>query len=147
MSKKKLSIDEQIDHMKNEKGILFSIVNENDARSFLLNNNYYFRIKAYAKNYDKYNTGVNKGKYVNLEFAYLQELSIVDMYLRKLILKLTIDIEHFLKTQMLKDFVGEAGEDGYAIVNDFLNKYSYFTSSLAYKKNWFLSRSNYQILR
>ena len=123
MPKEKLSIDEQIEHMKTKKGILFTIVNETAAKNFLQYHNYYFRVKAYAKNYDQYKTGANQGKYINLEFAYLQEMCTLDMYLRKIILKMSIDIEHFLKTQMMRDFAINDNEDGYAIVAEFLARY------------------------
>ena len=43
------------------------------------------------------------GLYISLDFAYLKELSTLDMYLREIILKMTIDIEHFLKVKMLND--------------------------------------------
>ena len=42
MRKKKLSIDEQIDYMKDKSGIQFNIVNEEEAKKLLTNNNYYF---------------------------------------------------------------------------------------------------------
>lgn len=116
MRKAKLSIDAQIEHMKNEKGILFNLVNEDTARMYLKNNNYYFRIKAYAKNYEQYIYGPKKGKYINLEFAFLQELAILDMHLRKLLFQMTIDIEHYLKTQLLRDFESNGDEDGYNII-------------------------------
>ena len=72
--KKKLSIDEQIEHMKNI-GIKFNLVSEEQAKAYLENDTYFFKIKAYAKNYDK-----NKeGKYTNLDFGYLKELSLFPM--------------------------------------------------------------------
>ena len=135
MRKAKLSIDEQIEHMKTQKGILFNIVNEDDAKKFLSNHNYYFRIKAYAKNYDKYINGPNQGKYIKLEFAYLQELSTLDMYFRKLVLKMTIDIEHFLKTQLLRDLASNEKEDGYDIVQEYLANNSKFLVSVDKMKN------------
>jgi hypothetical protein len=70
MRKRKLTIDEQIDYMKNKSGIKFNIVSEEEAKNFLTKNTYYFKIKAYAKNYEKYQEGENAGKYINLEFAY-----------------------------------------------------------------------------
>lgn len=133
--KVKLTVDEQIEHMKN-KGIKFNITSEGEAKEFLSNNNYYFKLKAYAKNYEQYLTGTKAGQYINLEFAYLQELSTLDMYFRKIILKITLDIEHFLKVKLLKDFSENDKEDGYNIVNIFFNKYPYIKKSIENKKEY-----------
>jgi len=127
--KRKLTIDEQIKHMKS-KNIQFNIVNEKEAKEFLTNNNYYFKIKSYAKNFEKYKEGENAGKYINLEFAYLQELSTLDMYFRRIIMKITLDIEHFLKTQLLKDFSQNINEDGYNIINELFSKYPYIKENI-----------------
>lgn len=116
-NKPKLDIQSQIkSHMKN-KAIAFNIVNEESAIHFLTNNSYFFKLKSYAKNYDK----KPNGQYINLEFAALQELSTIDMYLRRFIIRLTLDIEHFLKTKLLRDF-NQDNCDGYEIVDKFLNK-------------------------
>ena len=135
MEKPKLSIDEQISHMRDNRGIKFNIVNEQKAKEYLMFNSYYFRIKSYAKIFDKYKNGPNKDKYINLEFAYLQELSTLDMYLRKFILRMTIDIEHFLKTQLLKDFVENQQEDGYSIINKLLSNYPYIKDNIDRRRN------------
>lgn len=74
--------DELISHMK-IKGIKFDIVKEEDAKIFLQNNNYYMKLASYRANYDKCKSN---GEYINLDFAYLQELlPTIDMYLRYLI--------------------------------------------------------------
>lgn len=135
MQKTKLSIDDQINYMKDTNGIKFNIVAEDIAKVFLVNNNYYFKLKSYAKNYDKYASGANSGKYINLEFAYLKELSTIDMHLRKFIIKMTLDIEHFLKTQLLRDFVENEQEDGYTIIKEFLQKYPYIEDNINNKSN------------
>ena len=122
MKKDKLTVDSQIAHMKSN-GITFNIVNEEEAKEFLLYNNYYFKIKSYAKNYDKYLEGDNKGKYINLDFAYIKELSTIDMYIRQFVMKITLSIEHFLKTQMLRDFMGNDQEDGYSIIEEFIDEF------------------------
>lgn len=135
MSKIKLSIKNQIIHMKEVQGIKFNIINEEEAEEFLKNNNYYFKIKSYAKNYSKYDKGLNIGKYINLEFAYLKELSTIDMYFRKYIIKITLDIEHFLRTQLLRDFSENDDEDGYEIIKDFFRKYPYVEKNINEKNN------------
>lgn len=135
MNKPKLTIEEQINYMKNKNGILFEITKEEDAIEFLKKNNYYFKIKSYAKNYDKYVSGKNFGKYVNLDFAYLQELSRLDMHFRKIIIKMTLDIEHFAKTKLVKDCSENELEDGYSIVREFLDKYKYIEKSISDKYN------------
>ena len=91
VNRPKLTIVEQIAHMK-ECGIRFTIDDEAAAAKFLHESTYYFKVKAYAKNYPKYNFGENKGKYVDLEFAYLRELSIIDTLLRKEIMKMSLDL-------------------------------------------------------
>lgn len=116
--KQLLSTSDLIKHMKS-KGILFSKVDETSAKHFLEEHNYYFKLSSYRKNYDKFTTGKNIGKYINLEFAYLQELSTIDMYLRYLILELCLDIEHSLKVILLNDIENNPHEDGYNIVKIF----------------------------
>lgn len=119
--KDKLIIEEQIRHMES-KGIKFDIIKKDQARLFLSDHTYYFKIKAFSKNYDKFTNAKNKGKYINLEFAYLQELSVLDMHFRKLILSMTLDIEHALKTNLNKNVCLNENEDGYNIVNLFLKQ-------------------------
>lgn len=118
MIKAKLSITDQINHIKS-KGITFNFISESDARLFLEDYNSYFRLKSYAKNFPKYDKLPHKGKYINLDFLYLKELSIIDFYLRRILLKMTIDIEYRLKIILLKDFNQNQNDDGYQIVQDF----------------------------
>ena len=63
IKKPKLSLDEQIEHLK-DKGILFNIMDESDAKKYLEQNNNYFKLTAYRKNYNKHPDGKNKGKYM-----------------------------------------------------------------------------------
>lgn len=114
----KLTIPKQIEYMEC-KGIKFDIMTKADAASFLDGHNYYFKLKAYAKNYHKYPDARN-GTYKNLDFAYLVELSKLDSYFRKQVIAMALDLEHYLKSQMLSDMSGDQSEDGYAIVRDFL---------------------------
>lgn len=56
IKKPKLSLDEQIEHLK-DKGILFNIMDESDAKKYLEQNNNYFKLTAYRKNYNKHQMG------------------------------------------------------------------------------------------
>lgn len=49
----------------------------------------------------------------------------MDMYFRRIILKMTLDIEHFLKTQLLRSFHSNIEEDGYNIINELFSSYPY----------------------
>lgn len=116
-----LSPDELITHMKS-KGIGFNLVDDDEAKTFMQNNNYYMKLAAYRFNYDKYPLGhTNEGKYRNLEFAYLQELSTIDMHLRYIIFEMCLDIEHILKVKLLSHAEGNEEEDGYNIIRRFIN--------------------------
>ncbi len=133
MSKIKLSTENQIEHMKS-KGIKFTIDDEKFALSYLQNNTYYFKLKAYAKLFDKYDKTDKVGQYINLEFAYLRDLSIIDSLLRKKILSISIDIEHYLKVILLND-LNKSDEDGYQIIKDFIaNNKEHFKEEILSKK-------------
>lgn len=123
----KLSTQGQIEYMRDKRGIKFNIVTEAQAARFLSANNYYFKLKAFEKNFSTYpKTEATKasgtaGKYTNLEFAYLQELSTLDMYFREMVLTFSLDIEHFLRVRLMKDISENEAEDGYSIVKSFLD--------------------------
>ena len=105
-------------HQLKDRGVTFRIMNEDAAVSYLSRNNTYFRIRSYRINFAKHTSGINEGKYVNLDFAMLVDLAIIDMHLRDEMLKLTLDIEHFSKVQLLQE-IEQQDEDGYSIVEDF----------------------------
>lgn len=110
----KLSIPQQITHMKG-KGISFSIYSEAAARTFLAEDNYYFKLKAYAHNFDRYKDPEKNNRYINLDFAHLVDLSKIDAEFRKVILNMCLDLEHYLKVRMLNHCT-MVDEDGYEIV-------------------------------
>lgn len=116
-----LTIDELITHMKS-KGIRFNIVSEEDAKDFLMHNNYYMKLASYRTNYDKCTTGGRAGQYINLDFGYLQELAAIDKKLRYLIFEMCLDLEHIIKVRLLKQITNNPNEDGYEIIRKFLAK-------------------------
>lgn len=120
--KPKLFLDDQIVHLK-EKGVLFNIMNESEAKAYLAQNNNYFKLTAYRKNYDKHPDGEKKGKYINLEFAYLVDMAVIDMKLRYRIVHMALDLEHHVKLQLLRK-IDEYNEDGYEIVRDYAENLS-----------------------
>lgn len=119
MKKPRLSIQEQIDHMKSQ-GIHFQCMNEIEASEYLEESTYYFKIKAYAKLFEKYSKPEKNNQYINLDFAYLMDLSIIDAGIRRLIMKLSLDIEHYLKVALLRDF-NKTSSDGYSLIERFIS--------------------------
>ena len=114
--KQKLSFDEQIKHLKN-KGVKFEIVTEEEALLFLQQNTYYFKLKAFTKNFMK-NEG---GQYCNLDFYHLEFLSRLDEKIRKIIFQITSTIEHYIRVNVNYYFTLKTDEDGYSILKEFLN--------------------------
>lgn len=114
--KPKLNIKEQIEYLE-KKRVLFTITNRIEAENFLTNNSYFYKLKSYSKNFDKRLDNT----YINLDFAYLQELSTLDMHFRRFALRLTLDLEHILKTKLIRDFNLNSQCDGYKIIEDYLD--------------------------
>lgn len=129
-NKPKQTAKQLIVKMKDEKGIHFKYNTEAEAEYYLTNVNNYLRTASYRKNYQKHTKGSNAGKYINLDFAYLKELSTIDMHLRFIISKMCLDIEHALKVKMLKDVENDSASDGYDIVQNFLSQNPYIIEKL-----------------
>lgn len=119
--------------LRDEKGVGFSIVSETDAIIYFQDRNNYLRTASYRKNYLKHTDGAKAGKYINLEFAYLKELSTVDMHLRGHLLQMCIDVEHALKVDLVSKIERDSTEDGYTIVDDFLSQYNHIKRSIERK--------------
>ena len=96
-----LNVDEQVQHLK-DKGVSFELVNEEKAKVYLRNNNYYFKLTSYRKNYQKYEEGNCEEKYISLDFGYLKDLAIIDMELRYMLAQMSFDIEHYTKIELLR---------------------------------------------
>ena len=116
MQKPKLDYKEMISHLKN-KGITFNFISEHEAIKVLQSNNYLFKLMSYRTNFNKKN-----GKYENLDFAMLSDLATIDMALRYLILKMSLDYEHAVKVKILDLITLDDSENGYAVVEKFKNE-------------------------
>lgn len=128
--KSKYSIDEQLKNLE-DKNVQFNIMSKEEAREYLQNNTYYFKLKSYEKSFE-YN--VSKNQYINLEFAYLVELSKLDMYLRELIIRISLHTEHFLKVKLIDDLTKNEKEDGYHVVRELFSKYPFVVDHINQKK-------------
>lgn len=122
-----LTPEQQVAHLAS-KGVRFSLMSEREAVNYLVVNNNYFRLRSYGSSFQKVCSGARQGEYANLDFKMLVDLSIIDMLLRNEMLPLTLDIEHFAKVRLLGK-IEQAGEDGYAVVHDFLASYDCVTLS------------------
>lgn len=120
-NKKMLNVAELIPYLK-EKNIKFNITNETAAEIFLKQSNNYFNITSYKRNFEVATSGFSKGKYLDLDFAYLQDLGVIDYRLRLILFDMIINIEHYLKIKILNDIESIDGEDGYRIVNMYLDR-------------------------
>ena len=123
---KKLTVSEIISYCKDELGITFNLKSKEEASVFLAKHNYFFRLKQYAEFGEK----TKAGKYTNVDFGHLVELSTIDMFFRKLILKMTIDFEHCLKVKIINDCQENPKDDGYFVVQKFLEKNNRLRTSI-----------------
>ena len=86
--------ENQINKLK-EDGITFNNISIEDSITHLKDKTYLFRLKCYLNNYEK------KDERYNLDFSELIEISTLDFHLRKLILSITIDIEHIIRVRLM----------------------------------------------
>lgn len=113
MAKYKATYKQMIQIMK-AKGISFNLISEKEAIYYLKNQNYYFELTAFRNNFKKSN-----GTYIDLDFQYLIEIATIDSDLRKILLDMSLDIEHSLKVKLLDMITQDPNEDGYSIVRRF----------------------------
>ena len=116
-----MKISELVPYLK-EKNIKFEKCSECEAEKYLKENNNYYNVTAYKNNFAKYQCGEFTGKYIDLDFAYLKDIAIIDYRTRLILFKMIIDIEHYLKIRILNCLEEIKNEDGYNIVNLYLEK-------------------------
>jgi len=116
-----LNISEMVPYLK-KKNIKFIECTEKVAEEYLRENNNYYNVTAYKNNFQKFQFGELTGKYIDLDFAYLKDMSIIDYRTRIALFKMIIDIEHYLKIRILNTVEVLNNENGYNIVNLYLEK-------------------------
>ncbi|MGF6991427.1 abortive infection bacteriophage resistance protein, partial [Lachnospiraceae bacterium PM6-15] len=119
--KPKMSSEKLIKEKCPQIGITFNHISEEEAIALIKEKNNFLRMAAYRKNYRKQEPNKGNGKhYINLDFSYLYELSLLDMYLRHIITRMCIDVEHALKVSLIQAIEEDDNEDGYEIVKDYI---------------------------
>ncbi|QBX08078.1 Abi family protein [Streptococcus equinus] len=128
---KKFSSKELINHLEN-KGVTFEKCSKGQAINFIEKNNLYYKVAAFRKNFKK-----KDDKYQNLDFEYLKDLASLDFQIRQLLLKISINVEHFIKTELARQINNNPKENGYDIVLEFKNSYpkSYYKTRNYFKKS------------
>lgn len=91
----------------NDKGVEFCEVSKEQAIHYLEEHNYYVKVSSYRHNFKK----DEKGKYKDLDFFHLKDLSTIDMHLKFLILKTILNLEHSLKVNLLKSIENNGLDD------------------------------------
>lgn len=114
-----LTVDQQIAHMK-AKGIAFDLVSEQEAAAYLADRTYFFKLYAYRTLFERRVGGKRDGQYANLDFGHLKLLASLDRTLRYTLLPMTLDVEHFARTRLVREVTEREGEDGYSVVSDYL---------------------------
>lgn len=105
-----------------ERGITFKKHNKSEVMEILESKNYYYKLTAFRKNFEKIDS-----KYINLDFSNLVDLASIDMHVRNYLLELSLSVEHFIKTEFSRLLNTNQSEDGYTIVQEFkqTDLYSY----------------------
>lgn len=117
-----MKISEMVPYLK-EKNVKFEKITDTEAENYLRYNNNYYNVTAYKHNFERYFVeGKFVDKFIDLDFAYLKDLAIIDYRTRLVLFKMIIDVEHYLKIRILNLIEDIDEEDGYRIVNMYLEK-------------------------
>lgn len=125
MNGKLFTIQEQISCLESH-GITFNLISKSEATLFLTDYTYFFKLKSYENNYRKIHTiGSNSYQYEHLDFAYLKELSLLDIALKHHVALLCLDIEHGMKIKLNKLLIKNKNRNlGDLCVNNYFSNQS-----------------------
>ncbi len=119
-----LSIEEQIAQLK-QQGVTFDLCPEDEAKAYLSDRTYYFKLRSYRTLFAKRVGGKRDGQYIGLDFGHLQALASLDRDLRYALLPLTLDVEHAARTKLMHNVTERPEEDGYSICADYMASLSH----------------------
>lgn len=119
MDKHILTTEEMINELKN-KNIKFEKIKESKAKEYLELNCSYYNLLSYTNDFQVYYENKKPtNRFIDLDFAYLKDLSIIDQKLRNLLYDMLMEIEYYLKVSIYK-MERDLGNNGYDIVNKYL---------------------------
>ncbi|MBB1124568.1 Abi family protein [Limosilactobacillus albertensis] len=133
MDNSKLSFADQIEWLKNH-GV--GVEDEPEAQKYLKYKSYFYKMISFVK---VFNSTENGEQCIN-NFNMLVDISTLDMELRYCLLKVCLDIEHAIKTYLLRIITNDPDEDGYHIVQEVINRDE---NPEGFKRKLFSSVSHY----
>lgn len=113
------SPEQQIELLK-DKGVTFKGCAEDRALEILANAETYLHLSAYRVLFQRHEDGPDAGKFVNLDFGNLLDVSALDDALRETFRLMAKDVERAVRVWLVSE-AARRGEDGYGIVADFVS--------------------------
>lgn len=130
-----VNVGSQIETLRSH-GVRFERVTLDAASEFLERNTYFFKLKAFDKKFERN----REGQYLNLDFAYLQDISTIDFHIRRFVQEMASDVEHALKVRFNVLLMRLEKADGYKLVSDFEQSQRNFYQSQKVARSFDLSR-------
>lgn len=110
MTRKYLSVDEQIKYLK-DRNLLFVDMDEQEAKRILMTETYFHKIVSYKHYFSKYKVLADgDDNYNHIDFNDLYELSVIDHQLRRSYNEICLNIEKYFKVFLLR-FIERSGSN------------------------------------
>ncbi|WP_322154119.1 Abi family protein [Paratractidigestivibacter sp.] len=113
-----LTLEEQVEDLE-RRGVAFELCSKEEARSYLAEHTYFFKLTAFRALFKRRVGGARDGQYVRLDFEYLRRLAALDRDMRYALLQLTLDVEHAARTKLMRIVTEREDEDGYSLSLDY----------------------------
>ena len=139
---KKLTFDEQIEWLQKH---YIKIDDLSKCENYLKNISYFFKMISFVKDFN-----CNTDNPQIYSFDMLKDLSTIDMELRYILLKVCLDIEHAIKTLIIRIVTNNPQENGYDIVQAVINSDKHpdeFKKKLFSSVGYYDKNSNFIIIQ